>query len=559
MKIVRPAGQQPVRRTTTSLGGRSPSRRVVASLTRRQMLWTLAGLGRVPSRRGPCPGGSCVQSSTRGTSSAPPAPGSSGSSRRSSAASDARRRTSPSTGPPHGPTTAYRQPEPRRARYRPSGRCRGAGCSSAWWMPASNSSSRSGVNRSTSRRQRVTSCTTIDLRVPTRRGLARGHRVRPGPTRTCTTPSGRPACPASSSGPARACPAPAAAGPRRAGRCAPGAAPAGRSVPPETPAPGRRRARCSWPIRVPPQALVAGDEGLVRRRYDLKQGGHRSCPLPQTTRVRQRLASRRGEPAGRARRHRPRHLPPRRRRPWGDGTTSASDGQRFAMPQKVLQRTYSTRFNDFALEFYSFVADNYAPFSTAARSSAPTATRPSSSTACSTTRATSTSKSTTPNPRLHRDQLRGLRDGRHAVLPAHPQPAPPADLLRRPGPRPRRPRAGPQARPAGGELPRHRRAVGPHRPVLRGVPLGARHGVGRPAEAQPVPGLEPLLRRQPRARPGAEDRDRPARTARGPSTRPTSTARPWRSSAPRRPSAILDAEIRTARALLTYATGVWAE
>ena len=43
---------------------------------------------------------------------------------------------------------------------------------------------------------------------------------------------------------------------------------------------------------------------------------------------------------------------------WGDGTTSASDGQRFAMPQK----TYSTRFNDFALEFYSFVADNYAPF-----------------------------------------------------------------------------------------------------------------------------------------------------------------------------------------------------
>ena len=47
---------------------------------------------------------------------------------------------------------------------------------------------------------------------------------------------------------------------------------------------------------------------------------------------------------------------------WGDGRTSASDGQRFAMPHKVLQQTYSTRFNDFALEFYSFVADNYAPF-----------------------------------------------------------------------------------------------------------------------------------------------------------------------------------------------------
>ena len=29
--------------------------------------------------------------------------------------------------------------------------------------------------------------------------------------------------------------------------------------------------------------------------------------------------------------------------------------------RRVLQRTYSTRFNDFALKFYSFVADNYAP------------------------------------------------------------------------------------------------------------------------------------------------------------------------------------------------------
>lgn len=47
---------------------------------------------------------------------------------------------------------------------------------------------------------------------------------------------------------------------------------------------------------------------------------------------------------------------------WGKDNSSASDGQRFAMPQKVLQQTYSTRFNDFALEFYSFVADNYAPF-----------------------------------------------------------------------------------------------------------------------------------------------------------------------------------------------------
>jgi TnpA family transposase len=47
---------------------------------------------------------------------------------------------------------------------------------------------------------------------------------------------------------------------------------------------------------------------------------------------------------------------------WGEGRTSASDGQRFGMPRKVLQQTYSTRFSDFALEFYSFIADNYAPF-----------------------------------------------------------------------------------------------------------------------------------------------------------------------------------------------------
>ncbi|WKN46430.1 transposase [Tunicatimonas pelagia] len=47
---------------------------------------------------------------------------------------------------------------------------------------------------------------------------------------------------------------------------------------------------------------------------------------------------------------------------WGEGRTSSSDGQRFALPKKVLQQTFSTRFHEFALEFYSFVADNYAPF-----------------------------------------------------------------------------------------------------------------------------------------------------------------------------------------------------
>jgi TnpA family transposase len=47
---------------------------------------------------------------------------------------------------------------------------------------------------------------------------------------------------------------------------------------------------------------------------------------------------------------------------WGEGKTSSSDGQRFLFPRKILQRTYSPRFGDFAVEFYSFVADNYAPF-----------------------------------------------------------------------------------------------------------------------------------------------------------------------------------------------------
>ena len=47
---------------------------------------------------------------------------------------------------------------------------------------------------------------------------------------------------------------------------------------------------------------------------------------------------------------------------WGEGRTSASDGQRFALPHQVLQQTFSPKFGDFSLEHYSFIADNYAPF-----------------------------------------------------------------------------------------------------------------------------------------------------------------------------------------------------
>ncbi len=47
---------------------------------------------------------------------------------------------------------------------------------------------------------------------------------------------------------------------------------------------------------------------------------------------------------------------------WGEGRASSSDGQRYGYSQRVLQRTFSHKLSDFALEFYSFVADNYAPF-----------------------------------------------------------------------------------------------------------------------------------------------------------------------------------------------------
>ena len=82
---------------------------------------------------------------------------------------------------------------------------------------------------------------------------------------------------------------------------------------------------------------------------------------------------------------------------WGDGTTSASDGQRFAIPQKVLQRPTAPA-STTSCSSSTPSSPTTTRRSTAARSSAPTATRPSCSTACSTTRATSTSKSTTPTP-----------------------------------------------------------------------------------------------------------------------------------------------------------------
>ena len=188
---------------------------------------------------------------------------------------------------------------------------------------------------------------------------------------------------------------------------------------------------------------------------------------------------------------------------WGDGTTSASDGQRFAMPHKVLQRTYRHALQRLRPRVLLLRRRQLRPvLQPSGRVHRPRRALRARRRALP-TRATSTSKSTTPTPTatprstsprfgmvgmrfcprirsLHRQRIYCADPARdHGVL---------EPVL--------------QARPSGGELPPHRRAVGPHRPVLRGVPRRARHRVGRPAEAQPLPGLEPLLRRQPRARPG---------------------------------------------------------
>ncbi len=61
---------------------------------------------------------------------------------------------------------------------------------------------------------------------------------------------------------------------------------------------------------------------------------------------------------------------------WGHARTSSSDGQRYLFPRKTLKATYSHRLGDYVLEFYTFVADNYAPFYSTPRSSARNGTQP---------------------------------------------------------------------------------------------------------------------------------------------------------------------------------------
>lgn len=47
---------------------------------------------------------------------------------------------------------------------------------------------------------------------------------------------------------------------------------------------------------------------------------------------------------------------------WGQGISSSSDSIRMEYQSKVLNRSFSTCFGDYAIEFYTFVADTYAPF-----------------------------------------------------------------------------------------------------------------------------------------------------------------------------------------------------
>jgi len=49
-------------------------------------------------------------------------------------------------------------------------------------------------------------------------------------------------------------------------------------------------------------------------------------------------------------------------RAWGEGKTAAGDGQRFGYHRRTIHRTFSHTFNDFAIELYIFVADNFALF-----------------------------------------------------------------------------------------------------------------------------------------------------------------------------------------------------
>jgi hypothetical protein len=112
---------------------------------------------------------------------------------------------------------------------------------------------------------------------------------------------------------------------------------------------------------------------------------------------------------------------------WGQGKTAASDGQRFSLARRVLQQTYSTRFSDFALEFYTFVADNYAPFYSMPIECTDRDAACAGRFALQRERARDR-RALHRHPRLYRDQFRRLRHAGLALLPAHPRSPAPAHL-----------------------------------------------------------------------------------------------------------------------------------
>ena len=167
-------------------------------------------------------------------------------------------------------------------------------------------------------------------------------------------------------------------------------------------------------------------------------------------------------------------------RVWGEGKTSSSDGQRFLFPRRTLKRTYSHRMSDYALEFYSFVADNYAPFY-----SAPI-------------ECTERDAAYVLDGLLYHESdleidehytdthgytevaVRRVRAARQAVLPAHPRPAASSGSTDRGrGSAPLRPALA-HAREAGPAAPAGlgRGGVGPARTVLLLDGDGAHDGVG---------------------------------------------------------------------------------
>ena len=125
----------------------------------------------------------------------------------------------------------------------------------------------------------------------------------------------------------------------------------------------------------------------------------------------------------------------------------------------------------------------------------------------------------------------------------------------------------PSSSPNTTETPRTRAAPDPSAPAAGGALLEACGQQVRPRRPSRRSGgvtgqchdLSPWRRMPQASRAHLRRRDRPARTGARPSTRPTLDRAAGAIERAEKAISDLDAEIRTARALLTYATGEWAE